>query len=116
MLKHLNILIAYFILATALAFKLGFTIPVLLFVAQPAVLIAAYWRKLPSLKSKGLHKLILAFFIGLYGFRLFDYVYDLVVHDEAVFRSSMLDNAIFGITFAVSFVPVKYLEEDEALS
>lgn len=115
MLKHLNILIAYFILAIALGFKLGFSAPVLLCVAQPAVLIAAYWRKLPELKAKGLHKLILAFFIALYGFRLFfEQAYDIVFHNEAVFKKSTLHDIIFVVTFAISFVPAKYLEQDPA--
>ena len=117
MLKHINILIAYFIIAVALSFKLGLTAPVLLFVAQPAVLIAVYWRKLPELKAKGLHKLILTFFICLYGFRLFfEQAYDIVFHNEAVFKKSTLQDIIFLVTFAVSFVPVKYLEEDQVES
>lgn len=117
MLKHLNILIAYFIIAVGLSFKIGLSAPVLLFVAQPAVLIAVYWRKLPELKAKGLHKLILTFFICLYGFRLFfEQAYDIVFHNEAVFKKSTLHDIIFVVTFAISFVPAKYLEEDPAES
>jgi hypothetical protein len=116
MLKHINILIAYFIIAVALSFKMGFTAPVLLFVAQPAILIAAYWRKLPKLKAKGLYKLILTFFICLYGFRLFEYAYDIVVHNEATFKPSMLHDMVFAVIFAVSFEPVNYPEGDQVES
>jgi hypothetical protein len=44
--KFLNILTAYLILALSLAFLLDFSTALLLFVAQPAILIVVYWRKL----------------------------------------------------------------------
>lgn len=116
MLKHLNILIAYFILAIALSFQLGFEPQVLLFVAQPAILTLLYWRKLPELKSKGWHKLILNAFLFLYGFQLFDQAYDYIVHNELMVKNSTLLTIFFSVNVAVSFVPVKYLEEGEVAS
>jgi hypothetical protein len=112
MLKHLNILIAYFILAVALSFKLGFTVPVLLFVAQPAVLIALYWRKLSEFKRTGVHKIILTFFVIGYGVELFEYAYDYIVHGEAAYKKSNLLQIVFLVAFALSFVPAGDIEKD----
>jgi hypothetical protein len=116
MLKHLNILIAYFILAVALSFKLGFTAPVLLFVAQPAVLIAVYWRKLSEFKRTGVHKIILTFFVIGYGFELFEHGYNFIVHSETAFQKSTLLNLVFAVALALLFVPAGYLEKEDTES
>lgn len=116
MLKHQNILIAYFIFAAALLFKLSIEPRNLLFVAQPAVLVLLYWRKLPQLKAKGLHKIILSVFVLLYGIHLFIQVYDILKYNEQVVGKSIVLNILFVLAVAVAFVSEKQIEEGEASS
>jgi hypothetical protein len=111
--KYLNILIAYFILALSLAFMLKFSAPLLLFVAQPALLIVVYWRKLSKYRAKNLPNIVLLAFVIGYGFELFEHGYGSIVDYEKSFRKSELLNLFFIVAFSLSFVPTTYFEKGE---
>lgn len=110
MLKHINILIAYCLLAAVLLFKINLEPRNLLFIAQPAVLILTYWNKLPLLKAKGIHKFILNIFILVYGIHLFIQIYDIFKYNERVVDRSIMLTIIFLIAVAFAFVSEKQLE------
>jgi hypothetical protein len=111
--KYLNILIAYFILALLLAFLLDFSAALLLFVAQPAILIIVYWRKLPKYRAKSLPNIVLLPFVIGYGFELFEHGYGFIVDHEKGFQKSELLNLFFIIAFSLTFVPTTYFEKGE---
>jgi hypothetical protein len=111
--KYLNILTAYFILALSLAFLLDYSSALLLFVAQPAVLIIVYWRKLSKYRAKSLPNLVLLAFVIGYGFELFEHGYGSIVDYEKSFRKSELLNLFFIIAFSLTFVPTTYFEKSE---
>lgn len=113
MLKHLNILIAYFLIAVALLFRLNLEPHNLLFVAQPAIIILFYWRKLPQLKAKGLHKLTLNAFALAYGFHLFTQVYDVLKYKEQEVDNSTFLTIVFVVVIALAFVSEEQIEGDE---
>ncbi len=111
--KYLNILTAYFILALSLSFLLDFSAPLLLFVAQPAILIVVYWRKLSKYRAKSLPNIVLLAFVIGYGIELFEHGYDFIMHYEKSFQKSWLLNLFFLVAFSLSFVPANYFEKGD---
>jgi len=114
--KFLNILTAYLILALSLAFLLDFSTPLLLFVAQPAILIVVYWRKLSKYRAKSLSNIVLLAFVIVYGFELFEHGYSFIVDYEKKFQKSNFLNIVFLLAFGLSFVPANSIEEGAVLS
>lgn len=111
--KFLNILTAYFILALSLAFLLDNSSALQLFVAQPALLIVVYWRKLSKYRAKNLPNFVLLAFVIGYGIELFVHGYEFIVDYEKGFRKSELLSLVFIVAFSLSFVPTNYFEKGE---
>jgi amino acid transporter len=109
-----KILLAYFLIAAALLFKLDLDPRNFLFVAQPAIIALLYWRKQLDIKLQTLQNIAFFGFLMFYGFDLIIQIYDTLKDNDTLVKKSIVLKVLFCLAVGMAFNKEKEVPAEEA--